>query len=351
MLGLSQRAQGNVSAALGNLRRAAELDSASEQPDPRYRIALAQGLNQANQYSEAYSTLKAVDFGSLPASYRTSYALLFAQAANKTNRSGEAVNVLNAQVRADSSNAALYQALGVAQADLGDDKAAYSAFKRAYELDPKDEASGRNAARAAIASARRSSSAEKARYYSEAARIAEQLAAADPSFEHNLLAGETRLGAGDYSKALEWFNKARSQQPRNALVHYYIAQSYTSLNQLNSALASLQESLALGSNNADLRKKIYNQMGYVYEKSRDFGRAKESYLEAGNNRKASEMDSKSAAAAENLEHEQACKEFKLKIDALSLQAEEFEKLGDMESAKQMRDQLVVLQRQYSETCR
>ena len=67
--------------------------------------------------------------------------------------------------------------------------------------------------------------------------------------------------------------------------------------------------------------------------------------------KASEMDSKSAAAAENLEHEQACKEFKLKIDALSLQAEEFEKLGDMESAKQMRDQLVVLQRQYSETCR
>jgi tetratricopeptide (TPR) repeat protein len=351
MLGLSQRAQGNVSAALGNLRKAVELDSAGESPDPRYRIALAQGLNQANQYNEAYTTLKAVDFGSLPASYRTSYALMFAQAANKTNRSGEAVNVLNAQVRADSSNASLYQALGIAQNGVGDDKAAYNAFKRAFELNPRDQASGRNAARAAIAAARRSSSSEKGRYYTEAARIAEQLAAADPSFEHNLLAGETWLGAGDYSKALTWFDKARGQQPRNALVHYYIAQSYTSLNRLDAALSSLQESLALGSNNADLRKKIYNQMGYVYEKSRDFNRAKESYLEAGNTRKAGEMDDKAAAAADNLEHEQACREFKLKIDALDLQASEFEKLGDMESAKQLREQLAVLQRQYNETCK
>jgi tetratricopeptide (TPR) repeat protein len=351
MLGLSQRAQGNVSAALGNLRKAVELDSAGEKPDPRYRIALAQGLNQAKQYNEAYSTLKAVDFGSLPGSYRSSYALMFAQAANKTNRSGEAVNVLNAQVRADSSNAALYQALGIAQNGVGDDKAAYNAFKRAFELNPRDEASGRNAARAAIATARRSSASEKSRYYTEAARIAEQLAAADPNFEHNLLAGETWLGAGEYSKALTWFNKARAQQPRTALVHYYIAQSYTSLNQLDSAISSLQEALALGSSNADLRKKIYNQMGYVYEKNRQFSRAKESYLEAGNTRKAGEMDSKAAAAADNLEHEQACKEFKLKIDALALQASEFEKLGDMESAKQLRDQLGVLQRQYSETCR
>ena len=55
------------------------------------------------------------------------------------------------------------------------------------------------------------------------------------------------------------------------------------------------------------------------------------------------MDDKAAAQAGNHEHEKQCREFKLKIDALAMQAEEFEKLGDMESANQMREQLTMLQ--------
>jgi len=351
MLGLCQRSQNNLSAALGNLRKAVELDSAGEQPDPRYSIALAQGLNQAGQYNEAYTTLKAFNFSNLPASYRTSYALLFANAANETNRSNEAVTVLGTQIRADGSNASLYQALGVAQDALGNDKDAYAAFKRAYELDPKDQASGRYAVRSAISTARRtSSSSEKTRYYTEAAQIAERLAAASPSFEHNLYAGEAWLGAKQYTKALGWFEKAKAQQSRNALVYYYIGQSYSSLGQYGNALSSLQQALNLGSSNADLRKKIYNQMGYVHEKNRDFMKAKQAYLEAGNTSQAQAMDEKEQAKAGNLEHEKQCREFKLKIDALALQASEFEKLGDMESAKQLRDQLTMLQRQYADTC-
>jgi excinuclease UvrABC helicase subunit UvrB len=91
-------------------------------------------------------------------------------------------------------------------------------------------------------------------------------------------------------------------------------------------------------------------MGYVYDKKHDFAKAKQAYTEAGNGSMASQMDDKIAAADANAEHAAACREFKLKIDALELQAEEFEKLGDVESAKQMRDQLSVLQRQYRETC-
>jgi tetratricopeptide (TPR) repeat protein len=350
MLGLCQRSQNNLSAALGNLRKAVELDAAGEKPDPRYGIALSQALNQAKQYNEAYTSLKKFDFASLPASYRTSYALLFANAANETNRSAEAVSVLNAQIRAEASNASLYQALGVAQDALGSDKEAFAAFKRAFELDPKDQASGRYAIRSAIVAARRSSAAaDKSRYYTEAAQIAERLAAASPTFEHNLYAGEAWLGAKQYSKALAWFEKAKAQQSRNALVYYYIGQSYTSLEQYSNALSSLQQALSLNTD-ADLRKKIYNQMGYVHEKNKDFARAKQAYLEAGNTAQANAMDGKAEARAGNLEHEKQCKDFKLKIDALALQAEEFEKLGDMESAKQLRDQLVMLQRQYAETC-
>ena len=354
MLGLCQRSQKNLSAALGNLRKAVELDAASEKPDPRYSIALAQALNQANQHNEAYQTLKAFDFGSLPASYRTSYALLFANAANETNRSGEAVNVLNAQVRSDSSNAALYQALGVAQDNLNDDQAAFTAFKRAYELEKdrdRKQASGQAAIRSAISKARRSgSSSEKTRYYTEAAQIAEKLAATSPSFEHNLYAGEAWLGAKQYSKALNWFEKAKAQQARNALIYYYIGQSYTSLGRYSNALSALQQSLNLGSGDSNLRKKIYNQMGYVHEKNRDFDKAKQAYNEAGNSKQAAAMDAKIEAQAGNIEHEKQCREFKLKIDALALQAEEFEKLGDMESAKQISEQATMLQRQYAETC-
>ena len=352
MLGLCQRSQNNLSAALGNLRKAVDLDAANEAPDPRYSIALAQALIQAKQYNDAYTTLKALNFSNLPASYRSSYALLFAQAANKTNRAGEAVNILNAQVRSDSSNAGLYQALGAAQDDLGDDKAAYAAFKRAYELNPKDDTSGRYAIRAATTAARRTgSSAEKSKYYTEAATIAEKLAKVEPDFEHNLLAGESWLGAQQYSKALSWFEKAKAQAPSNALVYYYIGQSHTSLGQYSKALSSLQQSLTQASGNADLRKKIYNQMGYVHEKNRNFAKAKQAYSEAGNSRQAAAMDEKIAAQGENEKFAAECREFKTKIDALAMQAEEFEKLGDMESARQMREQLTVLQRQYAETCR
>jgi len=351
MLGLCRRAQKNLSAALGSFRKAVELDSANETPNAMYSITLGQTLNQAKQYGEAYSTLKALDFTKLPGNYRTTYALLFAKAANETNRAGEAVNILNAQVRADASNADLYQALGVAQDDLGDDKAAFSAFKRAYELD-KDQTSGRYSVRSATAVARRStSSTEKVRYYTDAATISEALVRANPSLEHNLLTGESWLGAKQYSKALSWFEKAKAQQPQNALIYYYIGQSYTSLGSLSNALSSLQRALDLGSGNPDLRKKIYNQMGYVHEKNNDFMKAKQSYLEGGNRSKAAAMDKKQEMAGDNARHAEECRQFKNKIDALAMQAEEFEKLGDMESARQMREQLTVLQRQYTETCR
>ncbi len=352
MLGLSRRAQGNVSAALGSFRKAVELDSASEAPNPMYPITLGQTLNQAKQYNDAYTTLKALSFSKLPANYRSNYALLFAKAATETNRGSEAISVLDAQVKADSSNADLYQALGVAQDEAGNDKAAFAAFKRAYELDPKNDTCGRYAVRAATSAARRTgSSTEKSKYYNDAATIAESLAKAKPDFEHNLLAGESWLGAQQYSKALAWFEKAKAQKSSNALVYYYIGQCYTSLSQYSKALSSLQQALTQASGNADLRKKIYNQMGYVHEKNRDFAKAKQAYTEAGNSSQAGAMDEKITAQGENEKFAAECREFKTKIDALAMQAEEFEKLGDMESARQMREQLTVLQKQYSETCK
>ena len=346
MLGVSQRAHGQLSPALASLRKAVELDGSQAS----YKLALGQALLQAKQYQDAYALLKPLDISSIESAHRTNYALLFAQAATKTNRPQEAISVLNAQARADSKNPRLQQALGTAYIATGDEARAFAAFKKAFDLDPKDQTSGRNASRAAISIARRSSSStEKARYYTEGAQIAERLASSWPTFEHQLIAGEAWLGAKNYSKALSWFEKAKAQQPRNPLVHYYAAQSLTSLNRLDPAIGELQEAL---NNDASgkLRTQVYNQGGFVYDKKKDYNRAIQWYREAGNQKMVAQMQDKQGKQAQNIKAREECASFKRKIDALRLQVRELEKLGDIDNANLLKEQLPGLEKQYTETC-
>jgi tetratricopeptide (TPR) repeat protein len=346
MLGVSQRANGQLSPAIASLRKAVELDGSQAS----YKIALGQALLQVDRFQDAYEVLKPLNISSLDASHRTSYALLFAQAATKTNRAGEAVSVLTTQARADTGDPRLQQALGSAYSATGDEAKAFEAFKKAFELSPKDVTSGRNAVRAGISVARRSTSAQqKARYYGQAAQVAEKLATSSPTFDHQLLAGEAWLGAKEYSRALRWFDKARAQQPNNALVYYYSAQCKTSLNRLNPAISDLQQALK-NRPAGKLRTQVYNQGGYIYDKKKDYNNAISWYQEAGNQKMVAEMRVKQDSAAQNLQAQQECREFKRKIDALQLQVQELEKLGDMDNAKLLKDQLPSLERQYAETC-
>ena len=202
MLGVSQRALGQLSPAIASLRKSVELDGSQAS----YKIALGQALLQADQYQNAYELLKPLSMSSMEASHRSSYALLFAQAATKTNRPGEAIGVLATQARADSRNYRLQQALGSAYTANGDEAKAFEAYKKAFDLNPKDATSARNAIKAAISVARRSSSSSnKSNYYNQAGQVADRLANGSPTFEHQLLAGEAWLGAKQYQKAQGWF--------------------------------------------------------------------------------------------------------------------------------------------------
>jgi tetratricopeptide (TPR) repeat protein len=346
MLGVSQRALGQVSPAIASLRKAVELDGSQAS----YKIALGQALLQAERYQDAYEVLKPLNISSLDSSHRSSYALLFAQAATKTNRTGEAISVLTTQAGTDSRNARLQQALGSAYSVAGDEQKVFEAFKKAFELNPKDVASGRNAVRAGISVARRSSSTQqKSRYYSQAAQVAESLATSSPTFDHQLLAGEAWLGAKEYSRALGWFDKARAKQSNNALVYFYSAQCKTSLNQLNPAIVDLQQALKIGAS-GKLRTQVYNQGGYVYDKKKDYNNAISWYQEAGNQKMVTQMQDKQGKQAQNVKAREECAAFKRKIDALHLQVQELEKLGDMDNAKLLKEQLPSLQKQYTDTC-
>ena len=347
MLGVSQRALGQLSPAIASLRKAVELDGSQAS----YKIALGQALLQANQYQNAYELLKPLSMSSMDASHRSSYALLFAQAATKTNRPGEAVSVLTTQARADSRNYRLQQALGSAYTASGDEPKAFEAYKSAYDLNPKDATSARNAVKAAISVARRSNSnSSKSNYYNQAGQIAARLASASPTFEHQLLAGEAWLGAKQYEKAQASFDKARAQQSNNALVYYYLAQCKTQMNQLNPALADLQQALKIGAS-GKLRTQIYNQGGFIYDKKKDYNNAISWYQEAGNQSMVRQMQDKKEKAAQNQAADKECAEFKKTIAALRLQVEELQKIGDNDSAQQLLDQLPALEKDYAERCR
>jgi tetratricopeptide (TPR) repeat protein len=347
MLGVSQRALGQLSPAIASLRKSVEIDGSQAS----YKIALGQALLQADQYQNAYELLKPLSMSSLEASHRSSYALLFAQAATKTNRPGEAIGVLATQVRADSRNYRLQQALGSAYTANGDEAKAFEAYKKAFDLNPKDATSARNAVKAAISVARRSSSSSnKSNYYNQAGQVADRLANGSPTFEHQLLAGEAWLGAKQYQKAQGWFDKARAQQSSNALVYYYLAQCKTQRNQLNQALADLQQALKIGAS-GKLRTQVYNQGGFIYDKKKDYNNAIQWYREAGNQSMVRQMEDKKSKAAQNVTAERECAEFKRKIDALRLQVDELQKIGDNDSAQQLLEQLPLLEKDYSERCR
>jgi len=347
MLGVSQRALGQLSPAIASLRKSVELDGSQAS----YKIALGQALLQADQYQNAYELLKPLSMSSMEASHRSSYALLFAQAATKTNRPGEAIGVLATQARADSRNYRLQQALGSAYTANGDEAKAFEAYKKAFDLNPKDATSARNAVKAAISVARRSSSSSnKSNYYNQAGQVADRLANGSPTFEHYLLAGEAWLGAKQYQKAQGWFDKARAQQSSNALVYYYLAQCKTQRNQLNPALADLQQALKIGAS-GKLRTQVYNQGGFIYDKKKDYNNAIQWYREAGNQSMVRQMEDKKSKAAQNVTAERECAEFKRKIDALRLQVNELQKIGDNDSAQQLLEQLPLLEKDYSERCR
>ncbi len=338
MLGLSQRAAGNLSPALASLRKAIDL----EPENASYKVGLGQALLQADQYQEAYTTLKSVKISSMEGKHRSNYALLFSQAATKTNRNSEAIQVLNTQIKSDPSNARLYQALGVAENANGNDPAAFAAFKKAYELDPKDSATGRNAVKAGIAAARRGG-AQKGQYYTQTAQVAEKLAASNPTFEHKLLAGEAYLGAANYPKAVGWFDQAKADQPQNALVYYYLGQCHTSMNQLDTAIRDLQTALKMKPS-GKLRTQIHSQMGYVYDKKKDYGKAAQAYEAAGNSSKKAEMLQKANLQKDNQAADAERADFERKLKGLELQIQELEAIGEVEEANELRKQLDELKK-------
>lgn len=340
MLGLSLRGDKQVSKALASLRKATELDPGNAS----YAIALGQTLLQANQYNDAYLTLKKIRYSDLDTRARQSYAPAFATAAIKAGFAGEAITVLEAQTKASPKNADLFYTLGYAYSSEGNSAKAFTAFKKAYELKPSDSKNGTSAVKSAISAGRRSVGSQKDSYYSQGAAIAEKLAGSSATFDNFLLAGEARLGAKDYQKAIGWFDRARSKQPQNVLVHYYRSQCNTNLGQYSAAISDLQQALKIGVS-GKMRTQVYNQMGFVYDKTKKYDSAITAYKNAGNTKMVASVGEKKNTAAQNVEVERERAEYERKLRALEQQITELEAIGEVEEANDLREHLEKLRSQ------
>jgi len=340
MLGISLRANKQISEALASLRKATELDPGNAS----YAIAYGQTLIQMNRFNDAYLTLKKVRYSDLDARARQSYAPAFATAAIKAGFPGEAISVLEAQTKANPKNADLFYTLGYAYSADGNPAKAFSAFKKAYELKPADTKNGISAVKSAISAGRRSGGSRKVSYYSQGAAIADKIAAASPTFDNILLAGEAQLGAKNYQKALGWFDKAKAQQPQNALVYFYRSQCNTSLGKYDSAISDLQQALKIGVD-GKLRTQIYNQMGFIFDKTKKYDQAITAYKNAGNSAKVREIEDKKAKAAQNAAADKERREYEAKLKALEQQIKELEAIGEVEEAKDLREHLEKLKNQ------
>jgi tetratricopeptide (TPR) repeat protein len=334
MLGISLRGAGQYSKAVASLRKAAELDPSNTS----YAIDLGQTLVQMEEYQEAYVVLKKIRYNGLDAQTKQRYAPAFATAAIRAGLPTEAIPVLEAQTRANPRDAGLFYSLGYAHNANGDSVKAFQAFNKAYELKPSQTKYASSAIKSAISAGRRSQGSQKDRYYAQGAAIAESLAQAKPTFDNTLLAGEAYLGAGNYGKALQWFEKAKASQSQNALVRFYLSQCHTSLNQFDDALNEAQEALKIGVS-GKLRNQVYGQMGFIYDKTKSYDKAIVAYRNAGNSSKVRDMENKKAAAEQNQAAAAEQAEYERMLRALEEQIKELEAIGEMEEAAELRQHL------------
>lgn len=235
-LGLAFEGLGQPESAVESLRRAVELNNKVV----AYRVELARLLLDIGQAQEASAMLHAEDLDSLEADTCSQVAFLSAQAATRIGCANDAVRLLRERLRVDPDNRQLHHALGVALHTLGQRSAALEELARPFDLDPQSLVYGRAAVHIAFATARAARDRDRAGpVYARAGELAERLVALRPSFDHLLLAGEAWMEAGQWERALKWFDVAHEQQPRGTVALLYLGRCHSARGDYRHALEEL----------------------------------------------------------------------------------------------------------------
>jgi tetratricopeptide (TPR) repeat protein len=316
MLGRAQLKLGKTQPAIASLRKAYDLNPG----DGSIQLALAQGYLEANMAGDAAQLLGRVSPASLSKEQQGAYQKLYAMALDKSGQGDKAAQELAKAAAASPNDAALQYQYGAAALNAGNTQAAVAALEKATRLDPKDPNKAKVYVQALIRSARESNGAAKEEAYSRAAEAARGMVAVNASYENVLLLGETQLGAGQYDAAIASFAQATAKNAADYLPLFYTGQAYTAKGTYPQAVEALQKAAGKATKGDD-RSRVYKQLGFVYEKQKNFDGAKAAYQNAGD-------DAAVARIAQNQEiaaHNQAADAEEKKVAELKKAQEEARK--------------------------
>lgn len=314
MLGNCYVALKDFKKAVSPLRKALELKS----EDPGIRLALGQALFQLRSYGEVVQVLGKLDPASLSSRNQSILLQMRSVAYKKTGQEDRAMGDMKRFAALEPQNATAQFNYGTALFAAGDTRGAVSALEKASRLDAKDMAKKKAYVKALIRSARESRGAAKEAAYRKAEPVAQSLAGAQSTADNWLLLGEVQLGAKNYDGAISSLKRSTQTDPGNWLPYFYVGQALTAKGAYQEAVEPLTTAQGKTTLAAD-QKRIWGQLGYVYEKLKRFGESKTAYGKAGNSVAMQRVAENEAIAKENEqidEHNKMVKELEEKSKAL-----------------------------------
>ena len=263
--------------ALHSLRKAYDLNP----NELSVKLELGKGYYTARRYADVTKLFGSVDPSALPVKQRTSFYQLRAAAREKTNNIDGAVSDYAALAKLNPEDAKVQHKYGSMAVRNDDIEQGIRALDRAYKLAPGDADVKRAYAIALIKKGRvaRDKTTKKTSYL-RASEVAADLVAKDSSFESTMLKLKAELGAGLYAKAIETGKSATGKKPDDWEALLYLGQAYTSNEQYSEAVKPLEGALAKAGPND--QKTIWTQLGFNYEKQKNFSKSIEAYQNAGN---------------------------------------------------------------------
>ncbi|MDH3745395.1 MAG: tetratricopeptide repeat protein [Acidobacteriota bacterium] len=275
MYGWTLSRQKKTDQAIVHLRKAYDLDKANE----NYKLRLGEAYVNARRYSDAVGFLSKINAAGLPKDLQGLLSQLKAVAYSKSGQTGRALTELAKAAQAKPNDANLQFQWGAMAMKEGDMATAIRALEKAAQLDSGDMEKQRAVAQAHLKVGRTTRGSGKVGSYQKAAAAARKVVARDASFDNLMLLGGAQLGAKDYNGAISTFQQA-STKSSDWLPLYYIGQAHTATGAHGSAENALKSALN-NTTDSDSRTKVWKQLGFVYEKQKDYSKAIDAYNRAG----------------------------------------------------------------------
>ena len=278
MLGNSLSKAGKLKEAVDPLKMALKMKDG----DIGTQLALGQAYYKLNDYSNCARTLGSADVSALPQGTQGAISNMLSVCYEKSGDSGRALANMENAAKLNPNDAAAQFNYGSKALASGYTDDAVSYLEKAVSLDGNDPAKRRAYGSALVRKGRETQDRNaKKSVYSKAVANAQALVKMDSTYENTLTLAEVQIGAQDYVGAVSTLDNAIAKKSSDWLPYFYKGQAYTAEGQFANAVDPLTTSLTKGPGAKD-KARVDNQLGFVYEKLREFEKSMVHYQAGGN---------------------------------------------------------------------